>query len=870
MTQLLRGLGIVGIVGIVIGGMSTWAQAADGRQLGETATRLPRGRLATSVEGGHSCLVIADGSVKCWGVNALGQLGDGTTSTPATAVRVSGISTAVAVATGRDHTCALLVDATVRCWGANAVGQLGNGSTTASLTPVTVTGLTNVVSISAGSLHTCGRLGDGTVACWGSNEFGRLGDNTEVNRPLPVQAQGLTNARMVAAGVNHTCAVRADGTVACWGGGGGGQLGLGDANIRRVPTPVPAALGVWLVATGNRYTCVVRGNGLQQCWGTNQLGQFGDGTITSSLVPVPAGGPSPSKGLALGSGHTCIVVVARVRCWGQNTAGQLGTGVAGSPLLTPGATVANLEEIAEVAAGLDRTCALAGDDTVLCWGENSAAQLGNGSLADALTPTLVGGLGGAVSARGVAAGLLHTCAWRADGTVACWGRNAAGALGDGTFTERHVPTPVPGPDHTSAVFAGDHHTCAAAVSGTVLCWGRNVEGQVNPRNAADFIVTAESPQFNLRDGFAAGARHSISMVVSAFDGTLGWGGNEALQLGDTFSGFDGFFRASVTEPIAVVTGAQHSCALQARGTVRCWGSNQFGQLGTNDPSTTAVSAPQQVQGIVDAVTIGAGQFHTCAVLVAGGVRCWGRNDFGQLGDGTTVDRRAPTAVGVPIGTAVGVVAGRTYSCLLRVTGGVQCWGANSRGELGDTTTIDRAAPVFVQQALGFFLGQSLVGRTVTLNQVVALVGGNTHVCAVRVSGEPVCWGNNANGQLGDGTTSDRPVAVSVPSFLANIAADAEVDRRGRHAEVTALVNCPEGADFRVHIRLSQEPAEGQGHAAGTCEGALAPVVVDVNAQGRAGFQAGPAEASAVIDVRRHGSVVSHQEWTRAVDLHVSP
>src|SRR6185436_637465 len=132
-----------------------------------------------------------------------------------------------------------------------------------------------------------------------------------------------------------------------------------------------------------------------------------------------------------------------------------------------------------------------------------------------------------------------------------------------------------------------------------------------------------------------------------------------------------------------------------------------------------------------------------------------------------------------------------------------CWGGNSQGELGDTTTIDRPAPVSVQRAFVFLLGQPVLSQTLPLNQVVALVGGNTHVCAVRVNGEPVCWGNNGNGQVGDGTTVDRPVAVGVPSFLANIAAVAEVNRHGRHAEVVALVNCPEGADFRVRVRLDQ-------------------------------------------------------------------
>jgi len=198
-----------------------------------------------------------------------------------------------------------------------------------------------------------------------------------------------------------------------------------------------------------------------------------------------------------------------------------------------------------------------------------------------------------------------------------------------------------------------------------------------------------------------------------------------------------------------------------------------------------------------------------------------------------------------------------------------CWGGNSRGELGDTTVVDRLAPVAVQRATAFLRdGQPIV--TTTLTQVVAVVGGNTHVCAVRVNGQPVCWGNNADGQIADGTTVNRSSAIGVPSFLANIAREAEVARNGRRAEVTALVNCPEGAHFSVLIRLEQDGAEAQGHAVGKCEGGLERVPVHVSAQGRARFEPGTAEASAVVDVRRHGDLIDHQEWGRVVELQTSP
>ena len=306
----------------------------------------------------------------------------------------------------------------------------------------------------------------------------------------------------------------------------------------------------------------------------------------------------------------------------------------------------------------------------------------------------------------------------------------------------------------------------------------------------------------------------------------------------------------------------------------CWGSNEFGQLGNNSGSTGANGVPQPVQGIVDAVAIAAGTVHTCALLVGGTVRCWGGNNSRQLGDGTTQERRSPVLVpGIGVGEAVGIVAGGGYTCVLGVRGDVRCWGGNSQGELGDNTFVDRPAPVTVQRATRI-IETSFEGRVVTatapLNQVVALVGGGTHVCAVRVNGQPVCWGNNTFGRLGDGTTTDRPHAMGVASFLANIDPAAELHRNGRKAELTALVNCPEGARFRVRLDLQQDHAEAHGQEEGKCEGGLARVPVNVSVQGRARLDEGPADARAVIDVRLKGEVIDHQEWGRVVNLGTTP
>jgi hypothetical protein len=326
--------------------------------------------------------------------------------------------------------------------------------------------------------------------------------------------------------------------------------------------------------------------------------------------------------------------------------------------------------------------------------------------------------------------------------------------------------------------------------------------------------------------------------------------------------------------VAAATGSQHTCGLSEGGQVGCWGSNEFGQLGSNNSSTGAFESAQDVQGIDNAVAIATGSAHACALLVDGTVRCWGLNLSRQLGDGTTQERRAPVAVpGVGVGEAVGIVAGGDYTCILGVRGDVRCWGDNSQGQLGDNTFVDRPDPVAVQRAaktVETLFGGLVVTGTTPLNQVVALVGGGTHVCAVRVNGQPVCWGNNGSGQLGDGTTTDRPHAMGVASFLANIDPGAELHRNGRRLELTALVNCPEGARFRVRIDVRQDHALGRGQEEGKCDGGVARVPVKVSAQGRARFDEGAADARAVIDVRLKGERIDHQEWGRVVNLETGP
>ncbi len=286
----------------------------------------------------HTCARLGDGSVRCWGYNSRGQLGDGTMTNRPNPTLVPGLTGVIELAAGY-HTCARLGDGSVRCWGNNQWGQLGDGTTTNRPNPTLVPGLTGVIELTPGNVHTCARLGDGSVRCWGNNQWGQLGDGTTTNRPNPTLVPGLTGVVELAAVGSHTCARLGDGSVRCWGNNSYGQLGDGTTTNRPNPTLVPGLTGVVELAAGNYHTCARLGDGSVRCWGNNSYGQLGDGTTTNRPSPTLVPGLTGVIELTPGNVHTCARLGDdSVRCWGNNPYGQLGDGTTTnrpSPTLVP-------------------------------------------------------------------------------------------------------------------------------------------------------------------------------------------------------------------------------------------------------------------------------------------------------------------------------------------------------------------------------------------------------------------------------------------------------------------------------------------------------------------------------------------------------
>ena len=543
-----------------------------------------------------------------------------------------------------------------------------------------------------------------------------------------------------------------------------------------------------------------------------------------------------------------------------------------------GCTFTPLADATDIATGLQHACALQADDRIRCWGTNTQGQLGDGDTLPQpdpqrlvyTMPTVVGSAG-TIGGRSIAAQLALTCARRADGSAACW---------DSSLT----PAALTGFTRTLAVAPGNSHKCALRSDGLVQCVGRNREGQIGNGAGGPFSSDVTDPAQGLVSGLtdvasiAAGQDFTCALRVT---GTVRcWGLNSFGQLGNnpTPGGFSASrFEASpvsvqgLGDAIAIAAGREHACAVRAGGAVICWGFNVFGQVGTAG-TNTVVTTPFEIPSISTAVAIAAGPDHTCALLVNGPVQCWGKNDSGQLGNGSTTftpgfftANPTPTAV-IGLTDAVALATGGSggsqitpssdFTCVRRVGGTVQCWGANAGGQLGDNGVTPQTSPVttVVRHAVTRLLNGITITLPVAVSGVTAISAGSGNGCALLASGQPFCWGS--------GTT----FAQSVDSFAFNIDPKVTLVVRDRIARVTALANCPEGDTVQINVSLTQGEVTGRGITLGARTGQLERYEMVVPAHGRTGFTPGAAVAEAEAVIHAHGRVVDNQEWTRNVQL----
>lgn len=715
------------------GRLSCWGNNDFG-QLGDGTTRsklLPVAisAFAEPVDGvaagdQHTC-AISNGALSCWGSNGSGQLGNGSSGGQSlTPAAVGGLGSGVtAVAAGRAHTCAI-VDQGLKCWGANQQGQLGTGDTQPHTSPVDVfPAQSGITFVTAGSNHTCA-IKTGTAYCWGDNSSGQLGNGSSGGQsPSPTAVSGLAGVIAVAAGEEHSCALLDTAKVACWGGNGAGQLGDGTAmnspspvTVRIVVPSIPPVIdlaGIEAIDAGSHHACAI-GAGRAYCWGSNELGQVGDGTtVDAHYATRVLGFDSGVTAIVAGSVHTCAVRNGIDQCWGSDLGGQVGDYGPNSRIPFP-VPIPALDLMTGITAGGAHGCGKK-FGSAFCWGANESGQLGDGSYEDRALPGVATGLELASVTR-VTAGAFHGCAMTfAFGTseVRCWGEGSDGQIGDDSFNSSSIPVPVSGLGPTTDIDAGDNHTCAAVTEGPVIgaeCWGKNDRGQIG------------------NDTFDnAGEAYS----VIAHDGAV-------------LNGVD-----------AVSAGGAHSCALVNAG-VRCWGANDHGQLGNDSTDDWPRAYPVTNLGNNSGATmISAGGAHTCAIVNLG-VKCWGFNADGQLGDGTRQERHVPVTVfadsnQTPLGAVTAMAAGAAHTCAV-ASGGVVCWGDNSSGQLGDGSFTDASLPVTAIPAA---------------SGMVAVTAGADFTCATNNQNHSWCWGNALYGRLANGSLgyTTTPVPVDFDTIL---------------------------------------------------------------------------------------------------------
>jgi alpha-tubulin suppressor-like RCC1 family protein len=352
-------------------------------------------------------------------------------------------------------------------------------------------------------------------------------------------------------------------------------------------------------------------------------------------------------GIGTGFGHTCAITsVGTVKCWGANFLGQLGLPVGdGGSVLNP-TDVPGVAVISGISLGDETTCVSAGP-MLRCWGNNMEGELGDGTLTSRSTPEVVGG-GNGLPFTAFTTDYNFVCGVIADAGSNCWGDNRFGELGRGIDGGTY-PSPGPVESPVSLYFgrSDGFHTCAVDGTGNVWCWGSNLYGEVGI-NSSQFVIT-------------------VPMKVAV----LGSGNS------------------------SVVGGEEHTCAVTAGGGVSCWGDNMFGQMGVG-LGTPGSAVPEAVPALSGGISLlSAGGNHTCALSKLGGLQCWGDGESGEIGDGMS---GCGHFVGTPadvVGMSSGVIevsAGTFHTCAIASTGGVYCWGDNEFGQIGDGTTIDRSVP----------------------------------------------------------------------------------------------------------------------------------------------------------------------------------
>lgn len=646
-----------------------------------------------------------------------------------------------------------------------------------SLCPV-FSGRAATPMIAGGLQHVLYLADDGTVWSWGSNAYGQLGTNPGLvsSRNQPQQITGLSNVVAISAGSYHSMALTADGTVYAWGNNHYGQVGQGSIAVSVIwqPTVVPTLPlhRIKALAAGNLHCLALDTTGHVWGWGYNASGAVGTGnTETLKVTPVQITTPSLIRAIAAGGYHSLAITDSgTVLSWGYNASGQLGNGnTTNQP--SPVA-VSGLDNIITISAGYLHSAASSASGYGYTWGCNAFGQLGNGSITDSSIPVM---LTASLVSRVLAFG-SSTLVLRSNGYISLCGDNSCGQCLLPLSTPNQLTLNSPGMPVRDALVNGLGSFLAfISLDGEVTICGDNTFGELG--TGSDTPSASSMRQRTI-------ANWPVSRIVSATvgqfhaaaiksDGTVwSWGGNSNGQAGDgtTSARLSAVKTSNASSVIAINTGSDfgdHTLALNSYGQVYAWGRNELGQTG-DGTTTTPRATPAMVAGLSACRAIAAGDYHSLAVESYGGVKSWGNDAYGQLGnDGILTNSSIPVSVPLPsLANIMAVTAGTYFSVALRADGTVWTWGDDRSGQLGNgSSTSTQPTPVQVSGLTG----------------VIAISAGGYHVLALKSNGSVWAWGLNNYGQLGINNISWQSSAIQVLSEMAtNTLADIRAIGAGRY------------------------------------------------------------------------------------------
>ncbi|MEK2688323.1 Ig-like domain-containing protein [Bdellovibrio sp. GT3] len=696
-----------------------------------------------SASTGNTCGILSDKSMKCWGRNQNGQVGDGTTTQRSSPTTVSGGITWAQVATSQSWACAISDAAAspasaLYCWGAaNSFGKSGVNSST---TPLLIDDTNTYQKVSLGNNHGCAIRTDGTLICWGFNSSGQVGDASTSSVSVAKVIDSPNKYQDISLGYIHTCGVTTTNLLRCWGENDFKRLGNNSTTDSTSPISILSTTAFNKVAAGNEHTCAISTTGQLYCWGNNNFGAAGSTSpATLKGYPYQMDNGVVYTSVTAGYQYSCGITSTNVlKCWGNGAYGMLPLGrlrpalnsaTSGAPIVIDSGV--NYAQASVSFVGLTSpniltgisACALTTNGMLKCWGSNLYGELANGANSYPSAPVTIdqGATYNSVTASSYISNFAPAnCGITSAGKLKCWGHNENGNLGDGGFTSQPYPRFIDSANNYSKISMGTKSTCAIRSDGKLYCWGTGYlgNGSSSTKNTPQAIDSSST----YSDVSVGDDMHTCGLTGTTIKC---WGLNIYNQVDGTGAAFLSPTAVAGTWSYVRVSATQ-TCAINTSNKLFCWGY----ETTTNSIATTqtAVDASESYSKVA------VGSDIVCGITTTGALKCWGDGSNGRLGQGSTTTNRVPTVTDSGVTYSKIFITGNR-TCGLTTGNVLKCWGYWSSNVVNPT----------------------IMDATDTYKDVGL---GNYNLCAISDTTNTVkCWGQEFFGENGIGQQMFQPSPI---------------------------------------------------------------------------------------------------------------